>query len=93
MNQSQQNFKSMSAIAKTIVLPENRSKGDFSTMKQTIPTMMTIREVAKTGLMCEYTLRALVKQGKVPYVKAGVKVLINFELFYEQLNNPQQLCS
>lgn len=83
MNQSKKRFES---------LEESHSNQDFL-IKNKIPTMMTIREVAKTGLMCEYTLRALVKQNKVPYVKAGVKVLINFELFCEQLNNPQQLCS
>jgi len=56
-----------------------------------IPRMMTIREVARTGVMSEYTLRAMVKQGHVPCVKVGVKVLINFELFCAMLNDPSQL--
>ena len=56
-----------------------------------IPRMMTIREVARTGVMSEYTLRAMVKQGHVPCVKVGVKVLINFELFCAMLNDPNQL--
>lgn len=56
-----------------------------------IPRMMTIREVAKTGLMSEYTLRAMVKKGMVPCVKAGAKVFINFELFCDMLNDPQHL--
>lgn len=56
-----------------------------------IPRMMTIREVASTGLMSEYTLRAMVKKGQVPCVKAGTKVFINFELFCAMLNDPEHL--
>lgn len=57
-----------------------------------VPHMMTIREVARTGIVSEYTLRALVKQGKVPHVTVGVKVLINFEMFCAMLNDPNYLC-
>ena len=57
-------------------------------MNNKMPTMMTIREVAKTGLMTEYTLRALVKQGQVPCITTGVKVLINYEMFCNQLSDP-----
>lgn len=56
-----------------------------------IPTMMTIREVARTGVISEYALRALVKQGSVPCVKIGSKALINFELFCNMLNNPNKM--
>jgi len=56
-----------------------------------IPKLMTIREVARTGVVSEYTLRAMVKQGHVPCIKVGVKVLINFELFCAMLNDPTQL--
>ena len=56
-----------------------------------IPKMMTIREVASTGLMSEYTLRAMVKKGQGPCVKAGTKVFINFELFCAMLNDPEHL--
>lgn len=51
-----------------------------------IPKMMTIRQVAKTGLLSEYALRQLCKQGKVPCITVGVgKVLINFDAFVQQL--------
>lgn len=63
----------------------------MSNNNRNIPHMMTIREVARTGLMSEYTLRAMVKQGHVPCVKVGVKVLINFELFCDMLNDPKHL--
>ena len=50
-----------------------------------IPKMLTIREVAKTGLLSEYTLRQLCKQGKVPCITVNNKVLINFDAFVQQL--------
>ena len=50
-----------------------------------IPQMMTVRQVAKTGLISEYALRQLVKQGKVPCIALEHKVLINFDAFIEQL--------
>lgn len=50
-----------------------------------IPKMMTVRQVAKTGLISEYALRQLVKQGKVPCIALEHKVLINFDAFVEQL--------
>jgi len=65
----------------------------MSNNNRNIPHMMTIREVARTGIMSEYTLRAMVKQGHVPCVKVGVKVLINFELFCDMLNDPNHLCT
>ena len=50
-----------------------------------IPHMMTVRQVAKTGLISEYALCQLVKQGKVPCIALEHKVLINFDAFIEQL--------
>lgn len=46
-----------------------------------IPHMMTVRQVAKTGLISEYALRQLVKQGKVPCIALEHKVLINFDAY------------
>lgn len=53
--------------------------------KTTLPQMMTIREVAKTGLLTEYTLRQLCKQKKLPCIKVGNRTLINFDALVEQL--------
>lgn len=50
-----------------------------------IPKMMTVRQVAKTGMISEYALRQLIKQGKVPCIALEHKVLINFDAFVEQL--------
>ena len=46
-----------------------------------IPHMKTVRQVAKTGLISEYALRQLVKQGKVPCIALEH----NFDAFIEQL--------
>ena len=53
----------------------------------TLPRMMTIREVAKTGLLPEHALRIMVKQGNCPCVYIGSKVLINFDLLLAKLNS------
>ena len=50
-----------------------------------IPKMMTMRQVAKTGMISEYALRQLIKQGKIPCIALEHKVLINFDAFVEQL--------
>ncbi len=55
--------------------------------KTNIPKMLTIREVAKTGLLSEYALRQLCKQGKVPCITVNNKVLINFDAFVERLQH------
>ena len=43
------------------------------------PTMMTIREVAKTGILSEHSLRLLVKEKKLPVIYIGKKALINYD--------------
>lgn len=49
------------------------------------PTMMTVREVAKTGLMSEHALRLLLKAGKLPAIFIGKKALINYDKLCEEL--------
>lgn len=48
---------------------------------------MTIRQVAKTGLLSEYSLRKLAKQGRLPAIFVGNKCLINLEQLKQQLCN------
>lgn len=53
----------------------------------TIPTMKTLREAsAQTGLSYDY-LRKLCLAGKIVYVRAGCKILINMENLVNFLNN------
>lgn len=54
-------------------------------MEKTIPRLMTIRQVAATGLMPEHALRTLVKTGRAPSFKVGNKNLINLDKLIEQL--------
>ena len=46
---------------------------------------MTIREVAKTGILSEHTIWMMVKAGEVPHIMVGNRVLINYPKFIEQL--------
>ena len=45
----------------------------------TSPRMMTIREVARTGILPEHAIRRMVKDGTCPHIMAGTKALINFD--------------
>lgn len=49
------------------------------------PTMMTIREIAGTGLMSEHALRIMLKAGKLPTIFIGKKALINYDKLCEEL--------
>lgn len=49
------------------------------------PTMMTIREIARTGLLSEHALRQMLKEGKLPAIYVGNKALINYDKLCEQL--------
>ena len=56
-----------------------------------VPRFMSIREIAKTGLLSEYNLRLLEKQKKLPCVYVGRKCLVNFELLVDQLNEQSKM--
>lgn len=47
--------------------------------------MMSIREIAATGIIPEHALRVLVREKRIPFVKVGAKVLINFDTLSELL--------
>lgn len=49
------------------------------------PTMMTIREIAGTGLMSEHALRMMLKAGKLPAIFIGKKAFINYDKLCEEL--------
>ena len=53
-----------------------------------LPRMRTIREIAATGLLSEYALRKLSKDGRLPCVYVGKKCLVNLDRLLEQLNHP-----
>lgn len=49
--------------------------------------LFTIRQIAEMGLLSEYTLRKLAKQGRLPAIYVGRKCLINVEQLSKQLHN------
>ena len=51
-----------------------------------IPRMMTIRQVASTGILPETALRTMVKDGTIHAVFAGCKAFINFDQLCNMLN-------
>lgn len=44
-----------------------------------IPKMMTIRQIAETGLLPENTIRVMLRNGQIQAVYSGKKALINFD--------------
>lgn len=49
--------------------------------------LFTIRQVAEMGLLSEYSLRKLAKQGRLPAIYVGRKCLINVEQLTKQLHD------
>lgn len=50
-----------------------------------MPQFLTIREVARTKILSEHSLRLMHKQGKIPHIMCGKKCLINYPLLVEML--------
>ena len=50
-------------------------------------TMMTVRELAKTGILPEHAIRLMLKQNKLPALYIGNKALINYEKTVEMLQS------
>ena len=51
-----------------------------------IPRMMTIPEIAKTGLLPEHALRVMVERGEIPAVYSGANDFINYDNFVAKLS-------
>ena len=51
------------------------------------PTIMTVREIAKTGLRSEHVLGLMMKAGKLPAIYIGKNALINFDKLCAELQN------
>lgn len=49
------------------------------------PTMMTIREIAGTGLMSEHALQIMLKARKLLAIFIGKKALVNYDKLCEEL--------
>ena len=49
------------------------------------PRMMTVREVAATGILPENAIRVMLKEGRIPAIYIGRKALINYDALCDQL--------
>ncbi len=51
------------------------------------PRMMTIRQVAQTGILPEHSLRLMAKAGQLPCITVGEtrKILVNYDKLLDQL--------
>ncbi len=51
------------------------------------PKMMTVREIAKLGIMPEHALRIMLKAGQLPALYVGKKALVNYDKLCDLLHN------
>jgi excisionase family DNA binding protein len=64
-----------------------KSDTQAETEQLRLPQMMTIREIAATGVLPEYALRTLVREGKIPAIRCGTAFRINFNTLLDMLND------
>ena len=53
----------------------------------TIPKLMTVRQVAATCLLPESAIRRLLREKKIAAIYSGNKAFINFDILCNQLAN------
>ena len=68
-------------------ITDGKQNGGMKMERNELPRMRSIREVAATGLMSEYALRMMEKQGTLPCIYVGRKCLINLDRLLDILNN------
>lgn len=59
-------------------------------MNNTPSQFPTIPEFAQEGIFSEYTLRLMLKQGKLPHIMCGNRTRINRALFMKQIDEESQ---
>lgn len=59
-------------------------------MEKVIPTFLTIRETAKTGICSEHHLRVMEKKGTLPGFKTGNTFRVNLDQLIDRLNSESQ---
>jgi len=59
---------------------------------KTLPKMMTVRQIANTGILPESAIRSMLKNGEIHAVYSGKKALINFDTLCNMLANLQPAC-
>lgn len=54
-----------------------------------VPTMLTIKQIAQRCSISECFVRRLVHERLIVFHRSGTRVLINYERFIEYLNAPE----
>lgn len=55
-----------------------------------VPTMLTIKELSEKSGLSYDCIRNWCLQGKIVYIKAGNKYLVNYEKFIDYLNGEKK---
>ena len=63
----------------------------MNTENSGLPRMRTIKTAAAETGLAEYFVRRLVKQGKVKYVRAGRKFLVNLDSLIQFLSEGEEV--
>ena len=51
------------------------------------PRLMTVRQIARTGIISEGALRRMIKEGVVKPLYSGNRALLNFNMVCTTINN------
>lgn len=56
---------------------------------QTVPKMLTIKQLSKQTGISQYAIRLMCKNNEIAFIRTGVKYLINADRFIDYLNGRQ----
>ena len=62
----------------------------MNSITQSLPKMVTIKELAQQTGISEYAIRKLCATNQITYIKSGTKFLINYDRFVDYLNGEPQ---
>ncbi len=65
---------------------EKKKRPKRTPLDETAPQMVTIQELSQLTGMSEYCIRGLCKRNEIKYIRAGTKILINYERFKDYMN-------
>ncbi len=65
---------------------EKKKRPKRTPLDETIPQMVTIKELSQLTGMSEYCIRGLCKRNEIKYIHTGTKILINYERFKDYMN-------
>lgn len=60
-------------------------------MEKAIPTFLTIRQTAATGVLSEHYLRLTEKQGRLPGIRTGKTFRVHYEMLLARLDQESRV--